>query len=71
MAFAARNYFMPFFAGLSAAAVQFYLGPRLVAAYGVPGIGYAAAGAYSMQTLILLLIFVRPAPATGAKTAEG
>jgi len=69
--FAARNYFMPFFAGLSAAAVQFYLGPRLVAAFGVPGIGYAAAGAYSMQTLILLLIFVTPAPATGAKTAEG
>lgn len=58
--FAARNYLMPFIAGLSAAAVQFYLGARLVSSYGVPGIGYAAAIAYSVQMLILMLVFVRP-----------
>ncbi len=66
--FAARNYLMPFFAGLSAASVQFYLGARLVTAYGVPGIGYAAAIAYSVQMLILLLIFVRPRQAGLAKS---
>lgn len=58
--FAGRNYLMPFFAGLIAAAVQFYLGARLVNSYGVPGIGYAAAAAYSVQTLLLLLFCVWP-----------
>ena len=58
--FAARDYLKPFFAGLSAAAVQFYLGARLVGSYGVPGIGYAAAIAYSAQTLLLLsFLFIK------------
>lgn len=57
--FAARNYFMPFLAGLTAAAVQFYLGARLVDACGVPGIGYAAAVAFSVQTALLCVFWVR------------
>lgn len=53
--FAAHRYFVPFFAGLSAAAVQFVLGRPMVAAYGVNGIGYAAAIAFSVQFLVLLV----------------
>ncbi|MDD3147337.1 MAG: lipid II flippase MurJ [Candidatus Riflebacteria bacterium] len=68
--FAARNYLMPFAAGLSAAAVQFYLGARLVVSFGVPGIGYAAAIAYTVQTAILLLIFVWPAAAVNEMKAR-
>ncbi len=52
--FAARKYLIPFFAGLSAAAVQFWLGRPLVAEYGVNGIGYAAAAAFSVQLMVLL-----------------
>lgn len=53
--FAARRYFIPFFAGLTAACTQFYLGRTLVERYGVRGIGYAAAAAFSAQLLVLLL----------------
>ena len=67
--FAARNYLVPFFAGLSAAAVQFYLGARLVSACGVPGIGYAAAVAYLVQMLILLVL-LKPGLAAGAAHAQ-
>jgi peptidoglycan biosynthesis protein MviN/MurJ (putative lipid II flippase) len=52
--FAAKKYLIPFFAGLSAAAVQFWLGRPLVAEYGVNGIGYAAAAAFSVQLMVLL-----------------
>lgn len=53
--FASRRYFVPFVAGLSAAAVQFWLGARLVAEHGVNGIGYAAAAAFSVQLLVLFV----------------
>ncbi|MGM0598992.1 MAG: lipid II flippase MurJ [Candidatus Rifleibacteriota bacterium] len=52
--FAARRYFIPFFAGLTAACTQFYLGRTLVEKYGVRGIGYAAAAAFSVQLIVLL-----------------
>jgi peptidoglycan biosynthesis protein MviN/MurJ (putative lipid II flippase) len=53
--FAARRYFIPFFAGLTAAGTQFYLGRTLVDKYGVRGIGYAAAAAFSVQLVVLLI----------------
>lgn len=67
--FAARDYMKPFFAGLSAAAVQFYLGARLVDSWGVPGIGYAAAIAYSVQ-MLLLIVFMFKGTAEGRNCDE-
>jgi putative peptidoglycan lipid II flippase len=52
--FAARKYFFPFFAGLSAAGAQFYLGRPMVEQYGINGIGYAAALAFTVQLAVLL-----------------
>lgn len=57
--FASRRYLIPFIAGLAAAASQFWLGRQLVADYGVNGIGYAAAAAFSVQLLVLLIAELR------------
>ncbi|MEW6711088.1 MAG: lipid II flippase MurJ [Candidatus Riflebacteria bacterium] len=57
--FASRRYFVPFLAGLSAAAAQFWLGRILVAEYGVNGIGYAAAAAFTVQFVVLLIAELR------------
>lgn len=53
--FAAKRYYVPFLAGLSAAGVQFYLGRPMVEEYGVSGIGYAAAIAFSVQFFVLVI----------------
>ncbi|MDN5279348.1 MAG: putative peptidoglycan lipid flippase [Clostridiales bacterium] len=57
--FAARKYHVPFLAGLSAAAAQFYLGRPMVEKYGVNGIGYAAAIAFSVQLLVLFFAEIK------------
>lgn len=54
--FAQKRYYIPFFAGLSAAGAQFCLGSPMVARFGVSGIGYAAAVAFSVQFFVLFLV---------------
>jgi putative peptidoglycan lipid II flippase len=58
--FAERRYFVPFIAGLTAAGAQFYLGRPMVENFGVNGIGYSAATAYSLQLVVLLFFEFKP-----------
>lgn len=53
--FSLKQYKIPFFAGLTAIIIQFYLAGELVTKYGITGIGYSAFIAFSFQFTFLIV----------------